>query len=222
MDDQHQIFLSGDGSHSIISSNFETSYHSKHGAVTESTVIFIKAGLDFLAAQGYTNINIFEMGFGTGLNALLSYSWAEKHHIQINYHSVEEFPLATEVTSQLNYGNIFQLHEVFNKLHEAPWREMQKLSRYFSFIKYDKKLEDFEEPDKFDVIFYDAFAPANQPELWNVPMMLKMYNLLDISGVLVSFCAQGAFKRNLKTAGFSVESIPGPPGKREMTRAIKF
>ena len=134
---------------------------------------------------------------------------------------MEAFPLATEVTSQLNYGNIFQLHEVFNKLHEAPWREMQKLSRYFSFIKYDKKLEDFEEPDKFDVIFYDAFAPDTQPEMWDEVALNQVFKSLNEGGILVTYCAKGYVKRNLKKVGFQIESLPGPPGKREMTRATK-
>ncbi|MBK8626863.1 MAG: tRNA (5-methylaminomethyl-2-thiouridine)(34)-methyltransferase MnmD [Saprospiraceae bacterium] len=222
MSEQPKVFLSGDGSHSLISSTFDTSYHSKHGAITESTVVFIEAGLDYLANHGYRSIRVLEMGFGTGLNAILAFNWAKKHHTPIQYQTVEAYPISNKIASSLNYGKLCHEENIFQSLHLLDWNQNHSLSETFTFQKHLCKMEDIDLPSAFDVIFFDAFAPANQPELWTVNMLSNMIDCLEDGGVLVSFCAQGAFKRNLKTVGFKVEPLPGPPGKREMTRAIKI
>jgi len=221
MPDNQLLQLSKDGSHTLMSEKFQVTYHSIHGAVTESNVVFIDAGLNFLLKDNYSFISVFEMGFGTGLNALLAYIWAEKNQIILVYHTVEAFPVSKEISDQLNYGDILGHKELFQQLHRCEWGLEISISPYFSFCKYHIALENLVVKTKADVIFFDAFSPASQPLLWEIPILAKMYKILNNNGILVSYCAQGAFKRNLKTVGFRVEGIPGPPGKREMTRAIK-
>lgn len=221
MSQKPELIISGDGSHSIVSPLFNTLYHSTHGAITESKVVFIDAALNYLLASNYKSINVFEMGFGTGLNAVLAQQWAEKHQTSLNYHTVEAFPIDLETVYSLNYGTILDCKDIFFHLHEVDWNKSLNISPYFNFCKWNQTIETLEVHQKFDAIFYDAFAPSEQPELWQVPILAKMFDQLYHGGVLTSFCAQGAFKRNLREAGFKVESIPGPPGKREMTRAIK-
>ena len=221
MDQKPELILSGDGSHSIVSSVFNTAYHSRHGAVTESRVVFIAAALDYLLGKGYKSIDVFEMGFGTGLNAVLAQKWAEEHQTQINYHTVEAFPVNYEVIWDLNYGMLLQCEDTLEQLHTCTWDSEHTISTYFTFVKWQNRIEDLDIRQSFDAVFYDAFAPATQPELWQVPVLSKVYAWMRQGSVLTSFCAQGAFKRTLKEVGLTVESIPGPPGKREMTRAVK-
>jgi tRNA U34 5-methylaminomethyl-2-thiouridine-forming methyltransferase MnmC len=216
-----EISISGDGSHTVHSPVFNTLYHSHHGALSESMVVFIQAGLSFQKSNGYTSVSVFEMGFGTGLNALLAYQWAEENKVPMRYHTVEAFPLKPEVISKLNYVEKCGGGDIFHQLHQISWNQTHQISEYFTFKKYISKIEDLDIEDTYDVIFYDAFAPNTQSHLWEEPILSKMYHILDKNGVLVTFCAQGAFKRHLKSVGFHVSGIPGPPGKREITRAIK-
>lgn len=217
------IQLSGDGSHTVLSRFFnDVTYHSRHGAISESNVVFIDAGLNYHFPRKKEQIRVFEMGFGTGLNALLSYIWSISHQVKIQYHTVEAHPIDMDVVQNLNYAEILGEKTTFELLHNLPWDENHTITDSFIFQKYHCHLEDVIVSDLVDVIYYDAFAPSSQPHLWEVPILSKMFHLLDDGGVLVSYCAQGAFKRNLKACGFFVESMPGPPGKREMTRAIKL
>ncbi len=215
------IEVSGDGSHTVKSPIFNTLYHSNHGALSESMTVFIDAGLNYLKSQGYTSIEVFEMGFGTGLNALLTYQWAVDKKIPIKYHTVEAYPVDISVIEALNYGDRCGDKYILENLHLSTWDEAHTLSKYFTFKKYHTEVEKLDIKDKFNVIFYDAFAPNTQAHLWEAPLLQKMYNILNPNGILVTFCAQGAFKRHLKSVGFDVYGIPGPPGKREMTRALK-
>ena len=221
MSQKPELIVSGDGSHSIVSPLFNTTYHSKNGAITESQVVFIDAALNYLLAANYKSIDVFEMGFGTGLNAILAQQWAEEHQIALTYNTVEAFPVDLEIVHSLNYGSILNCRDAFLLLHEIDWNKSHNISPYFNFCKWNQTIESLELNQKFDAIFYDAFAPSEQPELWQIKILAKMFDRLNHGGVLTSFCAQGAFKRNLKEVGFRIESIPGPPGKREMTRAIK-
>lgn len=213
--------VSDDGSHTLLSDTFDVTYHSKHGAITESNVVFINAGLNYFYNKGAKNISIFEMGFGTGLNAFLSCLWAAQNQISLHYYTVETFPVSTHIVNSLNYPDILGHSEVFHKIHSTNWEQKHLISPYFELRKYNVSLEEFHPECFFDVIFYDAFGPASQPHLWEIPILTKMHKILYQEGILVTYCAQGAFKRNLKDIGFRIENIPGPPGKREMTRAIK-
>lgn len=215
------ITVSADGSHTVHSEVFHTLYHSQHGALSESMVVFIDAGLNFQKNNGYQSFSVFEMGFGTGLNALLAYQWSREHDVKMTYHTVEAYPLTPDVISKLNYVEKCGDGNIFHQLHQVSWNQNHQISEFFLFKKCLSKVEDLNIADSYDIVFYDAFAPNTQSYLWEEPILSKMYTILNNNGVLVTFCAQGAFKRTLKSIGFEVSGIPGPPGKREITRAIK-
>ena len=219
-----KIVISEDGSNTLYLPHLNETYHSLHGAVQESEHVFLKYGVSHLSSAK-KKLTILEVGFGTGLNALLAYRFAIDHAVQIDYHTIEAFPLKDEVVKQLNYPGIFaaeKLDEFFYYLHSCPWDKSHRMNSDFIFHKYLTRLETFDpESIKADVVFYDAFAPGKQPEMWEPDKFEKMYALMNPGGILVSYCASGQFKRNLKAAGFRVESLPGPPGKKEMTRGVK-
>lgn len=217
------IFETQDGSHSILSEQFGVPYHSKYGAVRESHHVFIQAGLYFKAASK-KNMSILELGFGSGLNALLTLIEAETHGWKIDYETVEAFPIPIAQARQLNYPsslNAMQWQQAFLQMHENKASEQQWITPNFRFQKILDHFQNIQIADRFDVIYFDPFAPDTQPELWEIPLLQAMYEALLPGGVLVTYCAKGIVKRNLKSVGFQVESLPGPPGKREMTRAIK-
>ena len=218
----HKIISTDDGSSTIFSERFQATYHSEKGAVTESNVVFITAGLQFRTKHQKTTIKIFEMGFGTGLNAILSFIFSEANKIPVSYQSIEAFPLDREIWSSLDYSLTESSHHVFRYMHESPWNEKIQLSPTFSLHKTLGKMEDFHTSDKFDIIFYDAFAPRTQPDLWDDTIVHKMADMLVQGGILTTYCAQGEFRRCLRRHGFSNESLSGPPGKREITRATKL
>jgi tRNA U34 5-methylaminomethyl-2-thiouridine-forming methyltransferase MnmC len=219
-----KIVVSEDGSNTLYLPHLNETYHSLRGAVQESEHVFLKHGIDHLSSAK-KKLTILEVGFGTGLNALLTYRLAMNDALQIDYHTIEAYPLSDEIVKQLNYPSFFaseKLDEFFHYLHSCTWNRSHKLSAHFIFHKYLTKLEEFNPGDlKADVIFYDAFAPGKQPEMWELDKFEKIYKLLSPGGILVSYCASGQFKRNLKAARFTVESLPGPPGKKEMTRGVK-
>jgi tRNA U34 5-methylaminomethyl-2-thiouridine-forming methyltransferase MnmC len=219
-----KIVVSEDGSNTLYLPELNETYHSLHGAVQESEHVFLKHGLIHFA-QKSKKMTVLEVGFGTGLNALLTYRLAMNEGMQINYHTLEAFPLPEEIVKQLNYPSIFsaeKLDEFFQYLHSCTWEKDHGLGADFIFHKYLTKLEDFNPPElKADIVFYDAFAPGKQPEMWELDKFEKIYALMNPGGILVSYCASGQFKRNLKAAGFEVESLPGPPGKKEMIRGVK-
>ncbi|PHL00535.1 SAM-dependent methyltransferase [Neolewinella marina] len=214
-----------DGSHSLHSPRFGVNYHSTHGALQESRHVFIEAGLHPLLT-GYPPgqpLRILEMGFGTGLNALLVRQIARAYpDHRFYYTTFERFPVPAEVVEQLNYPEVLGVEpEFLHGLHAAPWEEAVDLDPNFTLLKRQADFLSDQSPDAepCDLIFYDAFAPENQPELWSVEAMRHCARRLRTGGVLVTYCAKGQFKRNLRAAGFRVEALPGPPGKREMTRA---
>lgn len=224
---QPKIVLTADGSHSVRSSRFGVDYHSVHGAVQESQHVFIKMGLQPLLEKDPAQLRILEMGFGTGLNAfLVSLIAEERPGIKFFYQSFEQFPLPSEVTDGLNYPAVLEVPpSKLRSLHEAKWEEPTMLSDNFSFAKYQtefpRKSAAIIAEEWADIIFYDAFAPASQPELWGQETMKECFRLLSDGGLLVTYCAKGQFKRDLKSVGFRVECPAGPPGKREMTRGVK-
>jgi tRNA U34 5-methylaminomethyl-2-thiouridine-forming methyltransferase MnmC len=219
---ENEIFETQDGSHSIQSKEYGVSYHSKYGAIQESLHVFIKAGLRYRLAE-MNSISVLEIGFGTGLNALLTLAEAEKTDTAVYYEAIEAYPIPWEQARVLNYPELTDqaFRPGFLKMHEMDWGVKERIRPHFTFKKQKLLFQEIDFPPQFDVIYFDAFAPNAQPELWEAPLLQKMYDALREKGVLVTYCAKGAVKRTLKSIGFTIESIQGPPGKREMTRAVK-
>ena len=217
------IIRTSDGSHTVLSEQYGVTYHSRHGAVTESAHIFINAGLRYKAAV-QREIAILETGFGTGLNGFMTWLEADRRNLNVHYTALELFPVSMEYLVQFDYStalNVSERQPDFVMLHETAWEQAVALNENFTLEKRRETIEFFRRPDSFDLIYFDAFAPQAQPELWTVEVLANMYESLRPDGVLVTYCAQGAFKRNLKKVGFTVERLQGPPGKREMTRGNK-
>ncbi|MEO0042673.1 MAG: hypothetical protein RL329_2121 [Bacteroidota bacterium] len=221
------LITTEDGSHSVYTEQFDATYHSRHGAIRETLHVFIEAALRPVLVQKPAEIRILEMGFGTGLNAWMTFLETRSHEIPIFYDTIEAFPLPSEIARQLNYPQLTastDLENIFFKMHDAPALVPILLSDVkapFIFKKYLQTIESIDFDSNTDIIYYDAFAPQAQPHLWEFVILNKMFQTLKSGGVFVTYCAQGAFKRILKQIGFKVEGIPGPAGKREMTRAFK-
>ena len=221
----NEIVTTADGSHTILSNKFGVTYHSKYGAITESDHVFIKAGLDFLYPRK-NKIRVFEMGFGTGLNPILLMLYAKYHSGHFSYLGIEKYPLPNSTVSKLNYNECLQLSDdelqIFIAMHASNDFTHSFLQSEFSFEKRMIDLEEFSLPKQsIDLIFFDAFAPNSQSELWTPKILEKCFNMCAADSVLVTYCAKGQLRRDLQSVGFSVERIPGPPGKREMLRASK-
>jgi len=218
---KRKIIETADGSHTIAVPELNEHYHSVHGAINEAKHVYLKHGLNGVENNPVT---VLEIGFGTGLNALLTYVEAEKLKRKVYYQSVEAYPVDLETISHLNYVDKIEEEgaaEKFNQLHLSNWEEEVILSDNFTFKKQKRFFNEINESNKFDVIYFDAFGPEKQPELWTEEIFTIMYNSLKEEGILVTYSAKGAIKRAMKAAGFKIEALPGPPGKREMTRAIK-
>jgi tRNA U34 5-methylaminomethyl-2-thiouridine-forming methyltransferase MnmC len=219
---KRQIILTADGSHTIAVPDMNVMYHSRYGAIGESIHVFIEAGLQYLVNRSGTQpINLFEMGFGTGLNAFLTAIEAEKLKRKIHYTVVEQYPITVGEASGLNYSERLHHEELFTILHQCPWNEDVVISNWFTLRKVQADLVRFSTNQLFHLIYYDAFAPAAQPGLWTNEVFQKLYNLLLPGGVLVTYCARGAVRRAMIATGFKVTKLPGPKGKREMLRAEK-
>lgn len=218
-----KLFETQDGSNSLYSEKFGVSYHSKYGAIKETRHVFIEAGLFYIAILK-KELDILDIGFGTGLTAFLTFLEAEKLGLQVRYTAVEAYPVLPEEADQLAYPRFLKADSNapdFKKMHTAPWNAVTALGANFQLEKIRCLFEDLSLPAKFDLIYYDAFAPNTQPELWEEPLLIKMFEILKPGGILVTYAAKGVFKRTLKKLGFQVEALKGPPGKREMTRARK-
>jgi tRNA U34 5-methylaminomethyl-2-thiouridine-forming methyltransferase MnmC len=223
MSDNLQIILTSDGSHSLLNTALNETYHSHHGALQESLHVFIRNGLEHFYEKSHPQtIRIFEVGFGTGLNALLSMQFAAIRKVDIEYISIEAFPLQKDVWSRLNYAQSLNAAEQFQKLHEAQWHDWQNMDVNFRLKKLNITLQEITLDQQFDVIYFDAFAPNKQPEMWELPMLEKVVNALAPEGVFVTYCAKGQLKRDLKSLGLQVETLAGPPGKKEMVRGLKI
>jgi tRNA U34 5-methylaminomethyl-2-thiouridine-forming methyltransferase MnmC len=212
-----------DGSHSIHSEKYGVTYHSTHGAIMESQHIFINAGLRHKAAL-QKELSILETGFGTGLNAYMTQLEAEKRNLLVKYIGLEIFPLQKEQYQLLNYSEklcVADRSADLQYLHTCDWEITHPISEHFIFEKRKTPIEFATFDQQFDIVYFDAFAPQEQPELWDENVLGRMYRALKIDGVLLTYCAQGEFKRTLKKVGFQVERLHGPPGKREITRATK-
>lgn len=208
----------GDGSKTIFIPELDERYHSKHGAYQEAIHVFIEAGLKH---QNSDEISILEIGFGTGLNALLTFLEAENTQQKIKYMGLEAFPVTLEMALQMDYTNNPMQLDVFEAMHQCPWNIWCQISDTFTLNKQEQKLENFDTEHLFDVIYFDAFGPRVQDAMWGAEVFDKMFELLHPGGILCTYCAKGSVRRNMISAGFLVERLPGPPGKREMLRAIK-
>ena len=219
---ERKIIISRDGSHTIEIPDKNVTYHSIHGAVQESMHVFIKEGLHYIINKHTIQpINIFEMGFGTGLNAFLTAIKAEEKNIQINYTAVELFPISLDEASKLNYVESLGHQGIFKQLHSSTPNEVASIKNTFILRKEHKDLAHYSTAQQFNLIYYDAFAPSAQPELWTKEVFEKLYNMLLPNGILVTYCSKGDVRRAMIAAGFTVKKLPGPPGKREMLRATK-
>ncbi|NIJ56046.1 tRNA (5-methylaminomethyl-2-thiouridine)(34)-methyltransferase MnmD [Dyadobacter arcticus] len=215
-----RLIVTEDGSHSLFSSQFNQQYHSLHGALNEAEHIYINLGLRPILENANVTIQVFEMGFGTGLNAFLAWKLADKLEKPVYYTSVEAFPVSLEDALKLNYQSL--LNETgFMKLHEIPWSTQNQISPYFSFRKEDTQLQNFTSETLFDVIFYDAFDPRAQPELWTAEIFGKIAAQTCTGGVLVTYSSKGIVKRALRAAGFVVQRHRGPGKKTHVLKAIK-
>ncbi|MBO3699214.1 tRNA (5-methylaminomethyl-2-thiouridine)(34)-methyltransferase MnmD [Roseivirga sp. E12] len=219
-----RIIQTEDGSQSLYNESLNETYHSTHGALTESQYVFIKQGLDLLVERGDKKISIFEVGFGTGLNALLVQKYAHEHtDLDISFTTLEPFPLSSKLISELRYETLIDgvVQSDFEKLHNCSWRVEHQVLENFIFTKYNSTLEEFDTNEKVNLVFYDAFAPSKQAEMWEKALLSKVCALLSDGGVFVTYCARGQLKRDLNSLGLMVETLPGPPGKKEMVRAVK-
>lgn len=218
---ERTVVITNDGSSSIYLPELDEHYHSSHGAIQEAKHVFIENGLK---AIDRAELSIFELGFGTGLNALLTLKEAANAGLKVNYHGLEAFPVKENHVQQLNYVNEIDpdLASVFSLMHAMPWEKKISLSDGFELTKIESRIQDFSGLDgEIDLIYFDAFGHRAQAEMWELSILAQMYELLKPGGILVTYAARGQFKRDLKSLGFTVESLQGPPGKREMTRAIK-
>lgn len=218
-----KIIVTADGSHSLLNEDLNETYHSIHGAIQESVHVFMKSGFDhFVDRWQPEQISVLEIGFGTGLNALLTLQQAVERSIQVNYTSLEAYPLAEEVWSTLNYPDSVGLHEQFRSIHKSAWDAERVILPEFILFKKQIAIQDvLLDPEFYDVIYFDAFAPSKQPELWTFSVLQKVAEAMKKDGVFVTYCAKGQLKRDLKALGLVVETLTGPPGKHEMVRATK-
>jgi len=217
---KREIIQTQDGSTTIHLPEWNESYHSKHGAIQEAYHVFIKNGLSLFEGKP---VSILEIGFGTGLNAFITYLEAQKNGQDINYVGVEAYPVAFEEAIQMNYPSEIDASQsdFFKQMHQCPWEQKLELSDHFVLTKLEKFFQDITDEDAFDLIYFDAFGFRVQPELWSEEIFKAMFKALKVKGVLVTYACRTSIKNAMLSAGFSVKKLPGAPGKREMLRASK-
>jgi tRNA U34 5-methylaminomethyl-2-thiouridine-forming methyltransferase MnmC len=218
---RREIAITSDGSTTIHLPEWNENYHSKHGAIQEAKHVFIQHGLALF--EGKT-VSILEIGFGTGLNAFISYLEAKTLKSHIDYVGVEAYPISQDEILSMNYVkelNAVSESSVFEKMHSIPWEEKNAISNEFVLTKRQQFFDAITDLEAYDLIYFDAFGYRVQPELWSTDIFRKMYNALKPKGVLVTYAARGVVKRSMMEVGFTVEKLAGPPGKREMFRAFK-
>lgn len=224
MNNYHSIIETRDGSKTIYHNELGEHYHSIHGAFQESRHVFIKNGLEyFVGLSSKRPVKILEIGFGTGLNALLTLDFVARMKISTDYWGIEPFPIELNMIKQLDYDRLAdlepQIKSLFIELHHSDSKK--RINMFFELTKLNCRLDDFTTIGQFDLIYFDAFSFSVNPELWSIETFLKINSLMSPSSYLVTYAAKGIIKRNMKDAGFLVESLAGPPGKREMIRAKK-
>ena len=218
---KREIIITSDGSTSIHLPEWEESYHSKHGAIQEAQHVFIKNGLSLCKGQ---SVSVLEIGFGTGLNAFITFLESQKNKQKIDYVGVEGFPVPPEEVLQMNYVNQLnanQFESEFKMMHTSDWDENVTISDTFRLTKRKQLFNDINDKNQFDIIYFDAFGYRVQPELWSVEIFTRMFDALKEGGILVTYACRGPIKNAMKEAGFKIEKLEGPPGKREMLRGWK-
>jgi len=215
-----ELIITEDGSHTLFVPEIDECYHSSHGAIQESRHIFIEAGLKQCAKS---EIRVLEVGFGTGLNAFLTMLEAERSGVQIHYTSLEKYPVAVEKALMLNYPEELspEKRNHFELLHRSVWNEEVQISPNFTLEKVETDFTDVELTGKYDVIYFDAFSPEKQPEMWTTERFEKIFEHCNEGAILTTYCAKGVVRRAMQAAGFNVERLAGPPGKREILRGIR-
>ena len=218
---KREIIITEDGSTTIRIPEWNENYHSTHGAIQEAKHVFIKNGLDLFQTQN--SVSILEIGFGTGLNAFITFLETINKE-KVNYVGVEAYPISQEEIAQMNYvseldSEMYQ--EIFDKMHSCDWESQQKITDNFTLTKRKQFFQDIEDKNQYDLIYFDAFGFPLQPELWSETIFQKMYDALLPNGVLVTYACRTPIRKAMLTAGFLVEKLPGAPGKREMLRATK-
>ncbi len=218
---QRAITSTADGSHTVSIPGLNVMYHSKYGAIQESVHVFMQAGLHYLLNRSSVprTLKVLEVGLGTGLNAFLMAIESQKLEFPVSYTTLEPFPLTAAEAAALNYPELLGHPDLFRSIHESTWNEPVSISEYFTLEKYVTPLQLFTSSTTYQLVFFHAFAPLAQPEMWTVDMFRKVYGLMEKGGVLVTYCSKGDVKRAMKAAGFTIEKLPGPIGKREMVRA---
>lgn len=216
-----EVIKTEDGSHTLFVPELDEHYHSTHGAVQESKHVFLKYGLEEIKSN---ELSVFEVGFGTGLNAILAYESIQSTEKKICYHAIEKYPVANEIIEQLNYTNFFgeQHLPAFLSMHNATWGEECSISENFTLKKIEADLLSFKHEQQYDLIFFDAFAPSKQSEMWSEQVFELMGKMCKAGGILTTYSSKGDVKRALRAAGFQVKKKAGPPGKRDMIQAIKL
>ena len=220
-----KIVVTDDGSSSIFSEEVNQHYHSHFGALQESKHIFIDAGLCAETVSHLEEISVLEIGFGTGLNALLTCLKAKELHKKVYYETLELYPLTQQEVEQLNYPDILpclNVRELFEKIHLAKWNNKQTISE--NFILHKRLVSAIDAnytPNRFDVVYFDAFSPEAQPELWSKELFEPIYNSMKNGGILLTYCTKGTVKKTLTDIGFQIEKLAGPVGKREILRGKK-
>ena len=214
-----ELIETGDGSHTLFRPDLNESYHSIHGAIQESMHIFINPGI---TKSEKSVLRIFEVGFGTGLNVILSLIEAEKLKVSLTIDSIEKYPLSLETISKLNYPQYLpaEYKHLFHEIHEKEWNKSITINS-LKLTKISQDLRSYEFQDSYDLVYFDAFSPEKEPDLWLREIFLKIYNALNIGGYLLTYSVKGQVRRDMQDIGFTVEKLPGPPGKKQILKAIK-
>ena len=218
---KREIIITDDGSTTIRIPDWDENYHSTHGAIQEAKHVFIKNGLDLFQKQD--SISILEIGFGTGLNTFITFLETVNKE-KVNYVGVEAYPISSEEIAQMNYVTELQATQyqvVFDKMHSCDWESQQKITDNFTLTKRKQFFQDIADKERYDLIYFDAFGFPLQPELWSEAIFKKMYEALLPKGTLVTYACRSSIKNAMLSVGFSIEKLPGAPGKREMLRATK-
>ena len=221
---KREIFITSDGSTSIHLPNWDEQYHSKYGAIQEAKHVFIKTGLYKYIKKPVNEVSILEIGFGTGLNAFITFLETNEKNLSVSYVGVDAYPVADNEIESLNYVSeldALAFKKDFKKMHKVAWEENHAISSNFQLLKRKQFFENIDDADAFNLIYFDAFGAKNQPELWTESIFKKMFIALKKGGILTTYSAKGSVRRAMQAVGFTVERLEGPPGKREMLRATK-